>query len=494
MRPDRATGWAALVAVAAVAACGPTSVQGDHSERPSPRTDASAAFDPENGTVVMFGGATRSGALDETWTWDGHAWRQQHPPDSPPAREAAAMAFDPARRHVIAFGGVSCPPPQPNDMIGCEYQTSPTSLRDTWSWDGTNWSRVNTLHTPFDQFQKDIGFAAGTDELHRRLILVGYGQPDPDHTLQTWTLQSGDWIRLQSEHSPPAMEFGGPAFDAVSSRLMLHQNGAPHVTCGTGQSCVQLPEYPTTWSWDGSDWLQLSGSVGSPGDYGQLVPAGSSGMVLIGIWNMYRWTGKSWTGPNALPWRDIIRMGWAAAYDQATHQLVLFGGRAWQTNHLYGDTLSWDGRAWRTLLAAQPSPNSGRLAACSAKAAETGLGWGNVEGQPGAIAYDFEFAEPPSGPCHLGVDMRFTLTSPSGAVLPIRGNPSTVHLNRDLTFDAHTQLVKFTITNACALDPNTVESFSAGDYQHSHTVTLPTCTSQSAAPVTISATVLTGPP
>lgn len=343
-----------------------------------------------------------------------------------------------------------------------------------------------------DAFQSGTSYSAGTDELHKSLILVNDGQPESDYTLQTWTLQNGDWIRLQPKHSPPAMEFGGPAFDAAGGRLMLHQNGAPHVTCGTVGPCVQLPEVPSTWSWDGVDWQQLSVSSGSPHDYGQLVPDGTAGMLLIGNNSMYRWTGTYWTDPQRLPWGDIPRTGWAAAYDQGTHEPVLFGGRAWQTNHLYGDTLGWDGRAWRTLRAAQASPNPGRLVACSPKAAVTGFGSGQVPDQAGAMAFDLDFSEPPSGPCHLNVDVQLTLMSPSGALLGVKGNPSTFHLSRDLTFEAHTQLVKFTVTNACSLDPKTVVRLSAGDFEYSDAAIWLTCTTPSTAPVTISASVSTG--
>jgi hypothetical protein len=78
---DHKRSWL-LVIVVAVAACGqpighPTTVdiRGDAGV-PSPRTGASAAYDDTEGTLVLFGGADRTGPLSETWTWDGKTWRR----------------------------------------------------------------------------------------------------------------------------------------------------------------------------------------------------------------------------------------------------------------------------------------------------------------------------------------------------------------------------------------------------------------------------------
>jgi hypothetical protein len=69
----------------------------------------SMAYDPATGTVVLFGGASPSGeiVLGDTWTWNGTTWTQQEPVASPPARSEAAMASDPATGTVVLFGGQS---------------------------------------------------------------------------------------------------------------------------------------------------------------------------------------------------------------------------------------------------------------------------------------------------------------------------------------------------------------------------------------------------
>src|ERR1700741_5432946 len=83
---------------------------------PSARYYALVASDA-SGHVVLFGGLDKSGALNDTWTWDGVNWKRQNPANSPPARSNGAMASD-ARGNVVLFGGFT-----PNG-----------DLRDTWIW------------------------------------------------------------------------------------------------------------------------------------------------------------------------------------------------------------------------------------------------------------------------------------------------------------------------------------------------------------------------
>jgi len=81
-------------------------------------------------TIVVFGGFNgidwSNGVLNDTWTWDGATWTQQHPLKSPSARTGAAMATLGDR--VILFGG--------EGDLGW--------LGDTWAWDGSNWTQVAT--------------------------------------------------------------------------------------------------------------------------------------------------------------------------------------------------------------------------------------------------------------------------------------------------------------------------------------------------------------
>ena len=75
---------------------------------PALRLGAAMTFDPSSGQLVVFGGTTEEGSspfLNDTWTWDGTEWTQQFPATSPPPRQDASMAYDPGTGQLVLFGG-----------------------------------------------------------------------------------------------------------------------------------------------------------------------------------------------------------------------------------------------------------------------------------------------------------------------------------------------------------------------------------------------------
>jgi hypothetical protein len=68
------------------------------------------AYDPAIGKVVLFGGegegiGSNLPVFADTWTYDGTTWTKQSPTTSPPARKWAVMAYDPDFRKLVLFGG-----------------------------------------------------------------------------------------------------------------------------------------------------------------------------------------------------------------------------------------------------------------------------------------------------------------------------------------------------------------------------------------------------
>jgi Galactose oxidase, central domain len=100
---------------------------------PPARAPVQLVGDPTTHTIVLFGGTcSHAGCggtfdLNETWTWDGTAWTQQHPVHAPSPRSDSAIAYDAAHGRVVVFGG--------DDDNG-------RMLNDTWTWDGADWVRA----------------------------------------------------------------------------------------------------------------------------------------------------------------------------------------------------------------------------------------------------------------------------------------------------------------------------------------------------------------
>ena len=99
---------------------------------PSPRYDVAMAYDAVRGVVVLHGGFGACGTegfscCNDTWEWNGVAWRPIDGP-GPGPRHSANLSFDPQTRTLLLFGGDPCGEGSPN--------------RSLWRFDGQNWSEV----------------------------------------------------------------------------------------------------------------------------------------------------------------------------------------------------------------------------------------------------------------------------------------------------------------------------------------------------------------
>lgn len=94
----------------------------DHSPEPvfvpTSRTGHTLVYDDKRQRVVLFGGRSDAGALNDMWEWDGTTWTALPiSPQSPPPRSGHGMAYDVERDALVLFGG--------DDDVG-------HPLQDTW--------------------------------------------------------------------------------------------------------------------------------------------------------------------------------------------------------------------------------------------------------------------------------------------------------------------------------------------------------------------------
>ena len=322
---------------------------------PPALTAASAAYDTDTGTVVLFGGLTQAGTLSsDTWVWNGQNWTDFPPSAStPPAREMASMAFDPVLHRLILFGG----------------QASDGSLLgDTWAWNGNTWIQL-TSSSPQSPTPRE-GAALAFDPAGDLVLFGGTGTatgPSPtttttttipsvtgglnggsppttstssnavraasasgDITLNdTWQWTSNGWVQSQAA-APPARSDASMTYDSTSGTTVLF--GGESTPAGSTPASV-LGE---TWVWDGAHWTAAQPSTSPPArDYAGFADApiiggallfdgGGASSLLADAWE---WNGTNWisatvTGSHAA--RDQT----ASATDGVTGQIVNFGGTA----------------------------------------------------------------------------------------------------------------------------------------------------------------------
>jgi hypothetical protein len=112
--------------------------------------------------IVLHGGQINSPAtlFNDTWEWDGTAWTQLFPANSPARRQFPRAAFDVGRGRMVLFGGYVV------DFPALGYFT------DTWDWDGTNWTLRTFVLPPFGPAGRQTHMMA-FDPVRGRTVLFG---------------------------------------------------------------------------------------------------------------------------------------------------------------------------------------------------------------------------------------------------------------------------------------------------------------------------------
>lgn len=267
--------------------------------------------------VVSFGGLDSFGTSRKTYVWNGSAWSTLSPTNFPLPRWQHAFAVDTATNKLLIFGGHA------------SNTTPTTAYRDTWSFDGTNWSDVSTV--PNGRYGAIMAFDAARDKA------VLFGGVGGSYLSDTWTW-AGAWTRASPATSPPATWAASAAYDEARSHVVMFGGFASTAAVAT------------TWTWNGN-WNLLTPASSPPARYAHAMAYDSvrSEVVLFGgrdpaaradtwVWNGIQWTEKS---PTLSP---LARYGASMAFDRARGSTVLFGGRNGTT--MLGDTWTWDGTTW----------------------------------------------------------------------------------------------------------------------------------------------------
>jgi hypothetical protein len=231
---------------------------------PLPRVDFAMAYDAAHRDVVLFGGMAQVSqgkggqqAVDDTWTWDGSTWKEQHPAHEPAFGydwAAPSMQFDPITRTVLMYGYTKATS-EANGGIHAEL----------WAWDGTDWRQ---LQSPIDA-QPGAALMPGGD----RVLFVG---------TTTWAWDGSAWTALHPRVNIPLSPISSFAYDPQRHELVV-LNGSD------------------TWVWDGTSWARQHPSV-QPPTMGYMAYVASVGKVVSWAdvmsgfdYGMFAWNGTDWS-------------------------------------------------------------------------------------------------------------------------------------------------------------------------------------------------------
>jgi hypothetical protein len=289
---------------------------------PAARSEHAVAYDATNGLVVLFGGWDKTNVtFNDTWVFDAglRTWTKASPTGKlPAARAQHQMVYDPVGGKVIMFGGI--------------LKTNGTQLSDTWTYD-------QTTKTWTDQKPKGTvpsarsSFSMVYDDANQRVILFGgWSKTTGANLNDTWAYDpaTNTWTDLKPTGDVPTARGGHSlAYDQVESKIVLFG--------GTDSKAKTYFDDTYTFDFVANAWTKVTPA-------GELPPlrAGhrmaydpvSATVVLFGGWDGTLYYNDTWTFSVATStWTNLnltdapsARDSHSLVYDQATNELVLFGG------------------------------------------------------------------------------------------------------------------------------------------------------------------------
>jgi hypothetical protein len=213
----------------------------------------SLAYDSVTSSVLLLVW-TNPGLEMQTWAWKDGNWTQLHPAVEPSGagHYYYDLASDTRSNRVLAFGGC------------CAQDVLPSQ---TWSWDGSTWSRLQPKTMPADRFGVNFAYDAAID---RTVLFGGYVRSSGSQSNDLWTWDGATWVRqYPSTTPPPDLANAAIGYDGTHKNIVL--------LFRSGKFDVE------TWTWDGQNWTARH--------------------------------------PSAVP---LARVQYQMAWDEATAQLVLF--------------------------------------------------------------------------------------------------------------------------------------------------------------------------
>ena len=213
---------------------------------PLPRRDATAIYDAVNHTMIVFGGRTWGGPVNEVWSFnlDSLRWTNLSPPPdsaSPLPRFAHTAVFDPPTHKMFIWSGQ-----------GVAF------FNDAWAFDLTlhRWEKLFPVSGIIPEAR--YGSVAVYDPRNRRLVMfAGFTNSGRYNDSQAYDIQTNGWIDLTPSGTKPAARcLHTAAYDAARHRMIMYG----------GQISGPIDDI---WAFDLHDntWTNLTPATRPPGRY-----------------------------------------------------------------------------------------------------------------------------------------------------------------------------------------------------------------------------------
>lgn len=272
---------------------------------PGPRSLMVLERDPKRNVLYLFGGQNERIDFFDLWKYEQGRWATVTAPDAPAICRLPLGSWDTDRDRmvVLCFDG------------------------STFEFDGDKWYRFANLNDkpPSRSFSSFV-----YDAKNKRSVMFG-GYDGITYLRDTWTWNGTRWTRLDRKDAPPSRILGTLFYDPVQSKVMLFG--------GIGRPAREdrIERYGDMWSLDGSTWTELKPATQPSPRYGALSeidPVTNTAMMFGGknqleqyVNEQWRWDGTNWirVEPGTLP---SERMNGGFSIDPVTQRLAYYGGYA----------------------------------------------------------------------------------------------------------------------------------------------------------------------
>jgi hypothetical protein len=309
-------------------------------QMPGPRSLFTFTSDPVHNTIWLFGGIDENGStLSDFWKFQNGIWTQvttDSDSSGPGDCGTPNAAFDTDRQKLV----VVC------------------SASDVHEFDGEKWTSVSSLKTvPTARRFSSMVY----DQTLKKIVLFGGIDTNGSYLDQTWTWDGTAWTRVKSNPAP-SRDLTQMWWDSTLKKTVIY-GGLGRVT-----STDRLSRFDDMWTFDGSGWTQLKPSNGTPGArYGApmtvdprtghvivfggmrtdaappVPPSTLPGQVQLYANDQWEWDGTNWTKvvTDGVP---PARENAGLAYDPTLNVFVMYGG--WAGRYL-SDLWTLNGNVWR---------------------------------------------------------------------------------------------------------------------------------------------------
>ena len=141
------------------------------------------------------------------------------------------------RRRVLTIA-VACA-----SVFGLVGVSMPRAAADTPT---PTWTQLSPSTSPYPSVHASMAYDSGTGQL---VLFGGYGAGGTYSN--TWTWNGSTWTEQFPATSPSARNFASMAYDPGTGQLVLFGG----VDSNSGN------EFADTWTWNGSDWTELTPST-----------------------------------------------------------------------------------------------------------------------------------------------------------------------------------------------------------------------------------------